>query len=204
MSALFWEERNSWYADVWDIRGVRQLLENTAARKRSAAFPFEIAYRLISMYSVKGDQVLDPFLGTGTTVIAAVASCRDSSGVEVNRSLEAEIRSSIALSTGSVNRHIAGRLINHLRFVDECAERGKRLKYRNRHYDFPVMTAQEQELMLNFVKQVDVPSGNLGTVQANYYSEPSLMPPGVALEQSLFPDRLQAMYGHVAHSHAFR
>jgi hypothetical protein len=50
------------------------------------------------------------------------------------------------------------------------------------------MTAQEQELMLNFVNQVDVPSGNLETLQATYYSEPSLMPPGIALEQSLFPD----------------
>ena len=65
-SAFFWEERNMWFSDVWmDMRGAKQDLENENLRKRSAAFPFELAYRLINMFSVKGDVVLDPFLGTG-------------------------------------------------------------------------------------------------------------------------------------------
>ena len=43
-------------------------------RLRSAAFPYELAYRLVNMYSVKGDVILDPFLGTGTTIAAAMTS----------------------------------------------------------------------------------------------------------------------------------
>ena len=70
----FGEERNIWYSDIWtDIKGTEQKLANTTSRLRSAAFPFDLAYRLINMYSVKGDVILDPFLGTGTTI----ASCDD-------------------------------------------------------------------------------------------------------------------------------
>ena len=74
-SALFWEERNIWYSDVWtDIKGTEQKLSNAIPRSRSAAFPFDLVHRLINMYAVKGDTILDPFLGTGTTVAAAMTS----------------------------------------------------------------------------------------------------------------------------------
>jgi DNA modification methylase len=194
-SALFWEERNHWYADVWDIIGVRQLLARSEARKRSGAFPFEIAYRLINMYSVRGDRVLDPFLGTGTTVLAAVASCRNSAGVEVDPSLEAHVRSTLANSEWETNRYISDRLKRHIGFVADCVESGKRLKHTNRHYGFPVMTGQERELMLNFVKRVELPSGEASpsgsgpfAVRATYFTEPSLVSPDVAQELSLFSE----------------
>jgi DNA modification methylase len=83
-SAYFWEERNVWFSDVWlDLKGTSQPLRNAATRRRSAAFPFEIPYRLINMFSVKGDTVIDPFLGTGTTTWAAVAAARNSIGFEL-------------------------------------------------------------------------------------------------------------------------
>ncbi|MEE9307526.1 MAG: DNA methyltransferase [Spirochaetia bacterium] len=47
-------------------------------RGRSGAFPFELAYRLINMFSVKGDLVLDPFVGSGTTILAAMCTGRNS------------------------------------------------------------------------------------------------------------------------------
>ena len=82
-SALFWEERNSWFSDVWmDIKGTGQELHDKAARARSAAFPFEIAHRIISMYSVKGDTVLDPFFGSGTTGAVAKKLHRHWIGIE--------------------------------------------------------------------------------------------------------------------------
>ena len=67
-SAYFWEERNIWFSDIWDLKGIRQDIQQKDIRTRSAAFPFELAYRLINMYSVFGDTILDPFLGTGTTI----------------------------------------------------------------------------------------------------------------------------------------
>ena len=68
-SAFFWEERNQWFLDMWDVRGTQQRLLTTTSRERSGAYPFEIPHRLINMYSVRGDVVLDPFLGTGTTTV---------------------------------------------------------------------------------------------------------------------------------------
>ena len=84
-SAYFWEERNRWFSDLWDLAGERQLLNGRAATgERSGAYPFELAYRLICMYSVQGDLVADPFLGTGTTALAAAAAGRSSVGTEID------------------------------------------------------------------------------------------------------------------------
>ena len=49
-SSFFWEERNVWFSDVWDIKGTKQNLQKSKTRERSAAFPFEIPYRLINMF----------------------------------------------------------------------------------------------------------------------------------------------------------
>jgi len=53
-SAYFWEERNKWFTDIWNIKGTSQKLTNKKTRQRSGAFPFEIPYRLINMFSVQG------------------------------------------------------------------------------------------------------------------------------------------------------
>ena len=65
-SSFFWEERNIWFSDMWDLKGTRQNIAHKNSRERSAAYPFEIPFRLINMFSLKGDTILDPFLGTGT------------------------------------------------------------------------------------------------------------------------------------------
>ncbi len=83
-SSFFWEERNNWFSDVWHFKGTKQRLNNKNTRKRSGAFPFELAYRLINMFSIKGDIILDPFLGTGTTTLASITSGRNSIGIEIN------------------------------------------------------------------------------------------------------------------------
>lgn len=42
-SAFFWEERNMWFSDLWDIKGTTQIIKaHKSSRERSAAFPFEI------------------------------------------------------------------------------------------------------------------------------------------------------------------
>jgi DNA modification methylase len=57
-SAFFQEERNFWFSDVWmDLKGTTQNLFDNKATERSAAYPFELPYRLISMFSVKSDTV---------------------------------------------------------------------------------------------------------------------------------------------------
>jgi len=58
------EERDLWFQQVWNIQGKR-------GARESSSFPEEIPYRLIKMFSVIGDKVLDPLCGTGTVMYVA-------------------------------------------------------------------------------------------------------------------------------------
>lgn len=75
-SRLTKEEHHEWFQQVWTLRG-----EST--REHPAPFPVELAYRLVRMFSFVGDTVLDPFMGLGTTLLAAGRCDRNSIGVEV-------------------------------------------------------------------------------------------------------------------------
>lgn len=149
-SAFFWEERNLLFSDVWmDLKGARQRLENEEGRKRSGAYPFELAYRLINMYSVKGDLVLDPFMGTGTTALAAMAANRNSTGFEIDAALTNIFSSDPQELLRFLNSIIEDRIGLHLRFVAQRLQDGKPFKHQNTPYGFPVVTNQEKRLFLN-------------------------------------------------------
>ena len=161
-SALFWEERNIWYSDIWtDIKGTEQKLANTTSRLRSAAFPFDLAYRLINMYSVKGDVVLDPFLGTGTTVAAAMTSGRNSIGIEIDKSFQQAICPIARHIVDFSNDYLHDRLIRHFEFVKNRIQNSGSLKYTNKHYGCPVVTSQEQLILLNDLRAVQACRDNL-------------------------------------------
>jgi DNA modification methylase len=155
-SAYFWEERNLWFSDVWlDLKGIGQSLgENNSVRKRSAAFPFDLAYRLINMFSVKGDTVLDPFLGTGTTILAAMVAGRNSIGYEINPNFTEIISSRINAGIKLSKEQIDQRLKSHLSFISIRSEGKKDIKYINEYYNFPVITKQETDLTFNKIKTI--------------------------------------------------
>lgn len=67
-----------WYRQLWDD------IPGASTRDHPAPYPIELAGRLIRMFSFAGDIVLDPFIGTGTTSVAAMDAGRDSIGVEVD------------------------------------------------------------------------------------------------------------------------
>ena len=148
-SAFFWEERNRWFSDVWmDLRGTRQNTDDERLRQRTAAFPFEMAYRLIVMFSIMGDTVLDPFLGTGTTLFAAAAAGRNGIGFELDAAFRSVIASGWPQAIQQGRRRLQDRFSDHAAFVHEHQTAGKAVKYTNKAYGFPVMTRQETELMI--------------------------------------------------------
>ena len=154
-SAYFWEERNTWFSDVWmGLIGATQRLADTDIRKRSGAFPFELPYRLINMFSVKRDLVLDPFLGLGTTLLAAMATGRNGIGIELETDFRETVTGSLSAVTSIAHRRLSDRLAGHLEFVQQRTAAGRTIKHRNRPYGFPVMTAQEVELVFHRPKTV--------------------------------------------------
>lgn len=170
-SSFFWEERNIWFSDVWmDLKGTTQSLFDNRSRNRSAAFPFELPYRLISMFSVKGDTVLDPFFGIGTTMFAAIAAGRNSTGYEIDRNLQQFTNSKLDGIVDFSNKRIHRRLNNHFEFVENRFNSKGKFKYKNKNYLFPVMTRQELDIIINKVDLIEVIDDN--TIESSYSGAP--------------------------------
>jgi len=70
------EEFDRWFQQIWNITGA-------STKHHPAPFPLELAVRLVRMFSFTGDTVLDPFSGSGTTMVAALRTDRNSIGVEI-------------------------------------------------------------------------------------------------------------------------
>jgi len=70
------EAHRRWFQQIWQLPGA-------STRRHPAPFPLELAERLVRMFSFVGDAVLDPFMGTGTTNVAAARWGRHSIGFEV-------------------------------------------------------------------------------------------------------------------------
>jgi modification methylase len=80
----FWKDK--WYQNIWRITNVMPN-KKEEAEKHIPTFPGEIPYRLIMLYSYVGETVLDPFLGTGTTMQVAIDLGRSSIGYEIRKGL---------------------------------------------------------------------------------------------------------------------
>ena len=160
-SAFFWEERNLWFSDIWfDLKGTGQNLNYKESRNRSGAYPFELACRLINMFSVKGDTVLDPFLGTGTTTVAALSSERNSIGIEVDSHFSKIINERVLKSKTPINHYIQRRIIKHKDFIRDRELTKKSIKYLNKPHGFPVMTRQEVEAKIRLVDKIEQTAKN--------------------------------------------
>ena len=71
------EEFNTWFKQIWTIKGA-------STREHPAPYPLELAYRLVRMFSFQDDIVLDPFCGSGTSILAAMKAGRNSVGIEID------------------------------------------------------------------------------------------------------------------------
>jgi site-specific DNA-methyltransferase (adenine-specific) len=75
---------NKWYMTLWEMVNV---LPGSPLEKEIAAFPEELPYRIIKLFSYVGETVLDPFVGSGTTMKVARELGRNGIGFEIKKSL---------------------------------------------------------------------------------------------------------------------
>jgi DNA modification methylase len=78
LSVISAENYQRWFQQIWSG------LPGASTRNHPAPYPLELAERLVRMFSFVGDTVLDPFMGTGTTTLAAGRWGRDSIGIELD------------------------------------------------------------------------------------------------------------------------
>lgn len=89
LSRIKKDDFQNWFSQIWEMPGA------STKNGHPAPFPIELAMRLVKMFSFAGDTVLDPFCGSGTTMIAALQNDRNSIGVETEQFYCNYIRSRI-------------------------------------------------------------------------------------------------------------
>jgi len=77
LSKMTKDEYQAWFQQIWNLTGA-------STRGHPAPYPLELAYRLVRMFSFVGDTVLDPFNGSGSTMLAALKAGRNSIGIEID------------------------------------------------------------------------------------------------------------------------
>lgn len=90
ISKLTKEEWKEYFTGHWKFGGEKQI-------NHEAMFPEELPKRLIKMYSFVGDTVLDPFVGSGTTVKVALELKRNAIGYEINEDFVETIKEKIGI-----------------------------------------------------------------------------------------------------------
>lgn len=96
LSLISAENHAKWFQQIWTG------ITGASTKQHPAPYPLELTERLIRMFSFVGDTVLDPFLGTGTTTIAAAKWGRDSIGYEIDEQYFALAQKRIAHETSSL------------------------------------------------------------------------------------------------------
>jgi len=96
LSVISADNHREWFQQIWSD------LPGASTRHHPAPYPVELVERLIRMFSFVGDTVLDPFLGTGTTTVAAAKVGRNSIGFEVDEHYFDEAHKRIAIETASL------------------------------------------------------------------------------------------------------
>ena len=105
LSVISTDNYQKWFQQIW------MGLTGASTKKHPAPYPLELAQRLVQMFSFVGDTVLDPFMGTGTTTLAALQTGRNSIGFEIDpeyiRHAEHRIREATTdfFSTAKVDFH---------------------------------------------------------------------------------------------------
>ena len=96
LSIISGSNHEKWFQQIWTG------LTGASTRDHPAPYPVELAERLIRMFSFVGDTVLDPFLGTGSTAVAAAKWGRNSIGIEVDSTFHRYAHKRLVRATSSL------------------------------------------------------------------------------------------------------
>jgi modification methylase len=150
-SKLKHEEWNQYFTGHWNFSGEKQ-------DKHLAMFPEELPRRLIKMFSFIGDTVLDPFLGSGTTSLAAKNLNRNSIGYEINEDFLSIIRDKVGLKQDTFFQNATFEIIKQKELKIDFQEEIRKLPY---IFKDPI----------RFDKKVDPKKMRFGSKIDNSYSE---------------------------------
>jgi site-specific DNA-methyltransferase (adenine-specific) len=122
LSKLTTEEWNTYFAGHWNFGGEKQ-------DKHLAMFPEELPRRLIRMFSFVGDVILDPFLGSGTTSLAAKNLNRNSVGYEINPKFVPIIKHKLKVSEQDLFGSVTYEFVTQEKPEDDLSKRIQSLPY---------------------------------------------------------------------------
>ena len=105
--------------------------------------------------SVQNDTVLDPFLGTATTSLAAMCAARNSIGYEIDSNFKEAINSRINHVKSISKALVDDRLKKHNEFIQKRKNEEKEFKHNSLKYGFSVMTSQEIDIEIPLINTVE-------------------------------------------------
>ncbi|MDO8592817.1 MAG: DNA methyltransferase [bacterium] len=122
LSKLTKEEWNLYFQGHWHFNGVRQ-------DDHIAMFPEELPKRLIKMFSFVGDTIVDPFVGSGTTLLAAKNLSRNSVGYEINPKFINTIKQKLEVNTNKMFDNSTANFIDQGNTKSDYSEEISKLLY---------------------------------------------------------------------------
>lgn len=162
------EKWKEYFSGHWYFNGERQ-------DKHLAMFPVELPKRLIEMFTFVGETVLDPFLGSGTTSLAALLTNRNSVGYEINKEFLSIIRNKLKIDSNTLFQENEFIIIeqeqNHINWNDEI----KKLKY---IFKDPVKFDKKiNPNNLKFGSKINIKDAIDGTKREIYYTVKEIISP---------------------------
>jgi adenine-specific DNA-methyltransferase len=109
-SDLWYVIKNDWENGVWEIPNVKA--NHPEKTVHPSQFPIELAERLVLALTNKGDLVLDPFVGTGASLVASILHGRNAIGVDKERSYtDLAFQRVVSALKGSLRKRALGKPI---------------------------------------------------------------------------------------------
>ncbi len=176
-SKLTIEEWNQYFTGHWNFSGEKQ-------NKHLAMFPEELPKRLIKMFSFVGDTILDPFLGSGTSSLAARNLNRNSIGYEINENYLPIIKEKLDLEQGVIFQEETYEIIKQKELDINFQEEIRKLPY---IFKDPIKFDKKIDpRKLKFGSKID----NSNTERVSYYTVEDVISPEILVLNNKLKIRL--------------